>query len=80
MQNMVRDAIGILDGDNVNIGDIGKLLHENWKLKKSLTDKITNNSIDEIYQKAVVEGSFVDLRDLFIGLKDYDGYLNTIKK
>ena len=36
--------------------------------------------IDEIYQKAVVEGSFVDLRDLFKGLKDYDGYLNTIKK
>jgi D-glycero-alpha-D-manno-heptose-7-phosphate kinase len=36
---------------------LGTLLHESWKLKKTLTYKITNDSIDEIYHTAKEAGA-----------------------
>ena len=35
----------------------GKLLHESWMLKRSLSDKITNHKIDEIYDTAQKYGA-----------------------
>jgi D-glycero-alpha-D-manno-heptose-7-phosphate kinase len=35
-----------------DIRQIGDLLHEYWLMKKSLGDKISNNQIDELYEKA----------------------------
>jgi len=37
--------------------DFGLLLHENWKLKKTLASKISNSMIDEIYQTALKAGA-----------------------
>ena len=51
MHSMVDDAANILSTGN-DIKDFGLLLHENWKIKRSITDKITNSTIDEIYEKA----------------------------
>ena len=57
MQEMVIDALKMLNGKNVNIEDFGNLLHESWKLKRSLTDKITNDSINQIYELARESGA-----------------------
>ena len=57
MQGMVKDAIKILNGKNVDIEDFGKLLHESWKLKRSLTNKITNDPINNIYETAIKAGA-----------------------
>jgi len=57
MQEMVNEALKILAGENVNIGDFGKLLHESWKLKRSLTNKITNDAINNIYETAIKAGA-----------------------
>jgi len=57
MQEMVNEALKILAGENVNIGDFGKLLHESWKIKRSLTNKITNDAIDSIYDIAIKTGA-----------------------
>jgi D-glycero-alpha-D-manno-heptose-7-phosphate kinase len=55
MQKMVDDAFNILNmGDLV---DFGKLLNENWKLKKTLSDKVSNNFIDHIYEIATKNGA-----------------------
>jgi D-glycero-alpha-D-manno-heptose-7-phosphate kinase len=40
-----------------NIDRLGKLLHQAWKNKKSLTNGITNNLIDEAYEAAVAAGA-----------------------
>ena len=32
-----------------SLGEFGRLLHEGWQIKRSLTQKITNAEIDEIY-------------------------------
>ncbi len=46
---------------NFSTGDrwkeTGKLLHENWLLKKSLGGKISNSRIDELYNKAMENGA-----------------------
>lgn len=52
MREMVDEAIGILNGGDSDITDFGRLLHESWMLKRSLTNKITTPQIDQIYQDA----------------------------
>ncbi len=54
--NMVFSAIKILNGAG-DIADFGRLLHENWLLKRSLTNKITTPAIDEIYETAMKNGA-----------------------
>ena len=56
MYQMVDEAIKILN-ENRDIKDFGKLLHEAWSLKKSLTDKISTPEIDNIYEKALQAGA-----------------------
>jgi D-glycero-alpha-D-manno-heptose-7-phosphate kinase len=56
MRNMVDEAIKILnEGDDIS--DFGKMLHENWKLKKSLTEDVSTDTIDDIYDTAVNNGA-----------------------
>ena len=57
MQEMVDEAISILSSKNSSIDEFGRLLHESWKLKRSLTDKISNKSIDDIYETARNSGA-----------------------
>ncbi|MFC1489029.1 kinase [Thermodesulfobacteriota bacterium] len=52
MGEMVEEAINILNGSPENIEDFGRLLHESWKLKRSLTDLITTDEINDIYDMA----------------------------
>lgn len=56
MQEMVDKAVGILNG-NRNILEFGKLLHESWKLKKTISHKISNLTLDNIYDKALRAGA-----------------------
>ena len=53
--NFVNDAEMILkDGD---INDFGRLLHESWIEKKSLSSNISNSDIDNIYNFAMENGA-----------------------
>jgi len=58
MFEMVDEAISILNGNGSDITDFGKLLHETWMIKRSLTNKITTPFIDEIYETAIKAGAF----------------------
>lgn len=57
MLEMVDDAISILNGSDSDITDFGRLLHESWLIKRSLTDKISNQHIDNIYEEAINAGA-----------------------
>jgi D-glycero-alpha-D-manno-heptose-7-phosphate kinase len=51
---VMRDFVPVLENSLLN-GDhdnLGKLLHENWLLKKSLVNTISNADIDKMYQDA----------------------------
>jgi D-glycero-alpha-D-manno-heptose-7-phosphate kinase len=57
MREMVDESIKILNDRDSEIKDFGKLLHESWMIKRKLTDKITNRTIDKIYEKAMNAGA-----------------------
>jgi len=40
-----------------NLNDFGKLLHESWLVKKSLSSSISNRYIDNIYNNAIKNGA-----------------------
>ncbi len=56
MQEMVEEALKILTSRRP-LEEFGKLLHESWMLKRSLTDRITTSQIDEIYETARSSGA-----------------------
>jgi D-glycero-alpha-D-manno-heptose-7-phosphate kinase len=57
MMEMVEEAVKVLNGSQDGYADFGKLLHESWNIKRSLTPHITNSSIDGIYEDAVSAGA-----------------------
>lgn len=57
MHQMVDQALEIINRDDTDITEFGTMLHETWMLKRSLTDKISNNEIDGIYQAALESGA-----------------------
>lgn len=50
MYQFVNEGEAILAGTNRPLSDFGRLLHESWQIKRTLTEKISSVSIDEIYQ------------------------------
>ena len=56
MHQLVDSAQNILTS-NSDLVDFGKLMHESWLLKRSLTDKISSEEIDRIYQEALSAGA-----------------------
>src|SRR5271154_2896851 len=57
MLQYVDEAESIVITPNRSLHEFGRLLHENWKIKRSLTHKISNASIDEIYQAGLDAGA-----------------------
>ncbi|NTV30120.1 MAG: kinase [Candidatus Omnitrophica bacterium] len=55
MYRMVNTALEILSAGKWDA--FGQLLHENWQLKRSLSDKISTSHIDKIYDKALKAGA-----------------------
>ncbi|OGW85597.1 MAG: kinase [Omnitrophica bacterium RIFCSPLOWO2_01_FULL_45_10b] len=57
MKAMVDEAIHILQNPNDSIDKFGKLLDENWKFKRNLSDRVTNPEINHIYEEAKRAGA-----------------------
>ena len=57
MREMVNEAIAILQSANAPIEELGKLLHESWLCKRSLSDKVSTSDIDYLYQEAIKAGA-----------------------
>ena len=51
MYEMVEEGVSILTS-NTDVCEFGKLLHESWKLKRSLSDSVTTPLVDSIYSSA----------------------------
>lgn len=51
MKEMTHEAIATLQSSSP-IDEIGRLLDQNWKYKRSLSDKVSTSEIDQIYSTA----------------------------
>ena len=56
MHEMVDEAVEILKSAE-DLGAFGRLLDESWRLKRSLTEKISTSQIDEMYDAACQAGA-----------------------
>ena len=56
INNLLKESISILSKDK-NINDFGELLHEAWQTKRSLSSKVSNANVDEIYNMARSAGA-----------------------
>jgi D-glycero-alpha-D-manno-heptose-7-phosphate kinase len=55
MHEMVYEAIKVLNGNDLL--KFGRLLDESWKLKRTLSDKISSSHIDDLYSSAMKAGA-----------------------
>ncbi len=56
MHEMVNESVNLLQG-NSPIEEFGRMLNEGWRLKRSLSDRVSTLEIDEIYQTAINAGA-----------------------
>jgi D-glycero-alpha-D-manno-heptose-7-phosphate kinase len=57
IHQMVDEAEAIVTNPNRSLDEFGTLLHQGWRLKRSLTQRISNSSIDEIYEAGISAGA-----------------------
>lgn len=57
MRQLVDEAYKVFTAHSASLDEIGKLLHETWLLKRSLTSKITTPFIDNVYETARQAGA-----------------------
>jgi D-glycero-alpha-D-manno-heptose-7-phosphate kinase len=57
MLRFVDEAEAIIASPDRPLDEFGRLLHESWKIKRTLTQKISNASIDEIYEAGLSAGA-----------------------
>ncbi len=55
MTEMVNEGVKILKNGNLN--DFGKLMHETWMLKKTLSGQVSNSEIEKLYNNALNAGA-----------------------
>lgn len=56
MKDLIEESLTILTNGQ-NITGFGELLHEAWQAKRSLSTKVSNSFVNEIYEEAVAAGA-----------------------
>lgn len=56
MQRLVGYAEAVLAGTG-DIAEFGRLLHESWQIKRSLSDRIAPAFVDDVYARAMAAGA-----------------------
>ncbi len=57
MLQFVNEAEAIIANPDRPLHEFGRLLHESWQIKRTLTQKISNATIDEIYEAGLSAGA-----------------------
>jgi D-glycero-alpha-D-manno-heptose-7-phosphate kinase len=57
MLQLVDEAEAIVRSPSRSLDEFGRLLHESWQIKRTLTQKITTANIDEIYEAGLSAGA-----------------------
>jgi len=59
LNGLVNECLSILQGNDSNsiVNEFGKIMHEGWTIKKSLSKQISSALIDELYEKGMYSGA-----------------------
>tara|TARA_B100000989_G_scaffold298791_1_gene289882 strand:+ start:2541 stop:3524 length:984 start_codon:yes stop_codon:yes gene_type:complete len=58
MMELTNEALKIFNKEPISVEGIGKLLNEQWRIKKQLSPIISNNYIDEFYKVCMNNGAY----------------------
>ena len=59
MQKLTNEALKVFEQEsNSSIKDIGLLLQEQWNYKRTLTDSVSSDNINSIYDAAIQAGAY----------------------
>lgn len=56
MKDLVDEALSVL-GKGGNFNEFGSLLHEAWQAKRSLSSRVSNGQVDDMYNAALTAGA-----------------------
>jgi D-glycero-alpha-D-manno-heptose-7-phosphate kinase len=56
MREFVEEGLVILNS-NADLAPFGRLLDEAWKVKRSLSDRVSNSFVDQLYESALAAGA-----------------------
>lgn len=57
MKKLVDDGEAILTDRHGDLDEFGRLLHYAWQLKRGISNKVSTDTLDTIYQKAIKHGA-----------------------
>lgn len=57
MQSLTLAAFELLKNSSGSIDEFGQMLNTQWKIKKSLSNKISNSKLDDIYDTGIQNGA-----------------------
>jgi len=57
MHQMVDQAIGIISSATTDVVEFGRLMKESWQLKRSLSPRVTNTTVDQLLDTAMRAGA-----------------------
>jgi D-glycero-alpha-D-manno-heptose-7-phosphate kinase len=58
IRQTVEEALSLICSSGNFAGELGQLMHEAWQYKRSLSEKVTNKTIDETYEAARDAGAY----------------------
>ncbi len=58
LRNMTKELNYLLSNHKLNLYEVGNLIDQSWKIKRSLSTKISNKKINHIYNIAKINGAF----------------------
>lgn len=57
MQQQVGHAIAVLSSPTTDLAEFGRLLNDAWRLKRSLSDRVSTPEVDDLYDAAMRAGA-----------------------
>jgi len=57
LQQMVDEGIAILSSPTRSLLEFGRLLHQGWELKRRLSNRVSNETVDVLYERALAAGA-----------------------
>jgi D-glycero-alpha-D-manno-heptose-7-phosphate kinase len=57
MRELVDAGVDLLQNPRRDLSDFGRLLHDSWQMKRTLSPVVSTSSIDEIYREARAGGA-----------------------
>ena len=57
MSSILKEAENIIQNPIGDLNEIGKLLNSQWEIKRSLSKKISNEKIDDLYKLGILSGA-----------------------